>query len=286
MNNSLVSICMPTYNGVKFIRQALDSAILQTYRPLEIIVSDDNSNDRTLDIINHYKSYSDIPILIYKHKPSGIGENWNNCVKKSNGKYIKFLFQDDILKPDCITLMVKAIEEDKNIGLVFSKRSILIEGNEYLYKDWIDEYSNLQSGWSKIERIQDGKTLLKDVKFLNSPRNKVGEPSAVLLRKKVFNEVGFFNTELRQALDYEFWYRIFKQFKVSYIDCELAIFRIHDQQLTAKNRLNKIDDLQSYYILVCKELFWHLNLKVKIKIIFKLLILLFKHIIKPRLLNA
>ena len=72
----------------------MNSAISQTYPNLEIIVSDDASIDSTLEIVTSYRDKTEIPIHIYNHQPSSIGANWNNCIKKANGVYMKFLFQD------------------------------------------------------------------------------------------------------------------------------------------------------------------------------------------------
>ena len=83
-NKPLVSICIPTFNGEAYLEECLHSAINQTYKNIEIIVSDDASKDRTLQIINEITSKTDIPIFIFKHQPNGIGANWNNCIKNAN----------------------------------------------------------------------------------------------------------------------------------------------------------------------------------------------------------
>ena len=130
LNNSLhplVSICIPTYNGEAFITEALESAINQTYPNLEIIVSDDASKDKTLEIINTFKSKTSIPIHVFNHEPNGIGSNWNHSVRKSNGDYIKFLFQDDVLKLECISKMMELFLTHKNLGMVYCKRDFLYE---------------------------------------------------------------------------------------------------------------------------------------------------------------
>jgi len=269
MLNPLVSICIPTYNGEKFIRSAMESAINQSYRPLEIIISDDASNDRTLTIVKSFISKTDIPIKIFEHKPVGIGANWSNCVQNSTGEYIKFLFQDDLLKPDCIKTMINLAVEDQDIGLVFSKRDFIVEGDYNVYKAWIEKFNNLHSHWTSIETVQHGRDLLRDVNFLSQPRNKVGEPTTVLLHKSVFDKVGYFNTELKQSLDYEFWYRVFKFFKVGFINHELVTFRLHSQQTTVKNSKITISDYQEYPHIVYKKLFWQLHPKVKRELFFK-----------------
>ena len=71
-NSPLVSICIPTYNGQQFIAEAISSALAQTYKNLEIIVSDDASKDDTLSIIKNHTSKTQIPIHIFNHKPIGI----------------------------------------------------------------------------------------------------------------------------------------------------------------------------------------------------------------------
>jgi glycosyltransferase involved in cell wall biosynthesis len=89
--NSLVSICIPTYNGKKYLNEALESVKSQVYKNIEVIISDDNSTDSTLEICNKFKHEVDFPVYIYSHKPSGIGANWNYIIEKANGDFIKFL---------------------------------------------------------------------------------------------------------------------------------------------------------------------------------------------------
>src|SRR6056297_3323741 len=102
MESSLVSICIPTFNGQEYIEQALRSAINQTYKNIEIVISDDDSSDSTLQIVKRVKDSTTVPLKIIKHTPTSIGSNWNNCIKESSGKYIKLLLQDDILESNCV----------------------------------------------------------------------------------------------------------------------------------------------------------------------------------------
>lgn len=232
----LVSICIPTRNGDKYIGEALDSAIKQTYRPIEIIVSDDQSSDNTMKIIEEVTRGWDIPVNIYNHTPTGIGANWNNCVSHANGKYIKFLFQDDLIYPTCISEMVALAEKDKEIGLVFSNRDII--GDTSGQNEWLEKYENLSVSWENILEVQQGKELLAEKGFMNKPYNKIGEPSVVLIRKNCFNNIGFFSEELKQSLDYEYWYRLMTQYKIGYVNKSLAAFRLHAAQATQINKMS------------------------------------------------
>lgn len=236
----LVSICIPTFNGGEFITAAMDSAITQTYNNLEIIVSDDASKDDTLEIINSYKDITDIPIYIYNHKPNGIGANWNNSLKKAKGEYIKFLFQDDLLEPSCISEMVEVLENDLNTCLVSSKRNFIVETdvNSREAEIWISQFSDLQSGLNlKLENgiYKMNRTIFKHPLFFNNPLNKIGEPSAYMFRKYVLQEVGDFRTDLKQILDMEFCYRLLKNYNISVINKELVSFRLHSSQASKVN---------------------------------------------------
>ncbi len=256
----LVSICIPTFNGEKYLKEAIESAIHQSYKNIEIIISDDDSKDNTLEIANRYCELSTIPFKIVHHKPTVIGANWNNCIKVANGQYIKFVFQDDVLLPDCVEKMMEIALEDKKIGLVFSKRVFIDNNNNNHFTEWKERFQDLHIYWKGLQRINSGKKLLKECDcLLKSPLNKVGEPTVVLIKKSVFRKIGYFNEELIQILDYEFWYRVFKHYKIGFVDEELVQFRLHSDQTTQKNNKSEIKDYEIYFNLLYRNLFFQLS---------------------------
>jgi glycosyltransferase involved in cell wall biosynthesis len=265
----LVSICIPTYNGEAFIAEALGSAIIQSYANLEIIISDDASKDRTLTIAESFKNKTAIPIHIYHHEPQGIGANWNHSVRQSKGEYIKFLFQDDVLEPDCIAKMVQLMS-NSNVGLVYSKRHFIYSKLTPILQEFIDYYGTLHNYWQDFkvtEGVLSGQIYLRDRQFLNSPKNKIGEPTNVLLRKACFDKVGYFNEELQQVLDSDYWYRVMCFYDIGFIDEHLANFRLHDNQASSINKKRDIPDKDLVYKLYYKDLFWYLHLKNKLKLL-------------------
>lgn len=258
--NQLVSICIPTYNGEQFIAEALDSAINQTYANLEIVVSDDASKDETLAIVDSYIDKTLIPINIYKHKSNGIGANWNHCIQKANGVYIKFLFQDDILLPDCIEQMVNVLENEPNIPIVASKRSFIVE-NSFINdssSNWIETYSDLQK---KLKlNYKNGicyldMSLFRHPEFFKSPLNKIGEPSVVMFRKEIVRDIGYFREDLKQVLDYEYFYRVLKTKKIALVDDILVCFRLHDKQATVVNKNDDVfeKDIEVFHSIIYKK---------------------------------
>ncbi|MBD2197616.1 MULTISPECIES: glycosyltransferase [Calothrix] len=238
LSQPLVSICIPTYNGEKFIAEAINSVLSQTYPSLEIILSDDSSTDKTVDIAKSLLQKSSVKFSILEHSQYGLANNWNFCISQAQGKYIKFLFQDDLLEPNAVALMVNIAEKDKEIGLVFSPRKIFTNTGDTIYdSNFLREHEakDVHKAWSKLQPIQLGQELLQSPNIFDAPINKVGEPSTVLIRKEIFDSLGLFNSEFCQLVDLEMWLRIMSQYKIGFVDKYLSKFRIHSQQQTRRN---------------------------------------------------
>lgn len=128
--NSLVSICIPVYNGEDFLKETLDSVINQTYSNIEIIITDDLSVDGTENII---RSYNDKRIKYFKNDSSkGLAGNWNEAVSKSGGEYIKVLCQDDLLTSDAIEKQMLALEKS-NANCVIGNTKVINSRNQDVF---------------------------------------------------------------------------------------------------------------------------------------------------------
>lgn len=268
----LVTVCIPAFNGSLFIEEALRSIENQSYQNIEVIVSDDASSDNTLKIIEAFKNNVDIPVHIFNHKPEGIGSNWNNCLKHATGKYIKFLFQDDVMETDCLEQMVQVMEENPKVGLVASKRCFIIEDNvnNNETKEWLDKYGDLQKEFTPSNGLyMFTKNIFKSETFFIDPKNKIGEPSTILFKKSIIEEVGYFDEKLKQILDYEYWYRILKKYPIAIINKPLVKFRLHQNQATHVNRNQIIDDYKVYELILYKHYFKLLHPDVRKRLYLK-----------------
>lgn len=261
----LVSICIPTYNGEKYLQEALDSVKGQTYKDIEVVISDDSSQDRTLSIANRFKQEVSFPVHIYQHQPSGIGANWNHCVEKANGEYIKFLFQDDVLENNCVTVMVDYLLKHK-LKIVVSKRTIIDENsNQITEGQWYKNFHDLQkpAGIPDVDFYILNK---KNLKNLNSQRylsdNIIGEPCVSLFTKKMYKSVGPFDENLHQILDYVYWLRILSKYDIGIISQKLVKFRLHDQQASSVNWVNGIDERLVITDFFFRKMFWHMDRKM------------------------
>ena len=233
----LVSICIPTYNGAAFIGEAIESALAQTYPNLEVIISDDGSTDATIAIAQSFQSQTSADLRIILHRNYGLSQNWNFCISQAKGKYIKFLFQDDFLAPECIAKMVAVAEQHPKIGMVFSPRGITIDASESnpILLIASQSINDLHKGWSNLKSIQPGQELLADANCLSNPINKIGEPTTVLIASRVFAEIGLFDSGLSQYVDLDMWWRIMGNYHIGFVDEKLSSLRIHPEQQTWKN---------------------------------------------------
>jgi len=226
MNNLLISICIPTYNGRKFLEKCLDSAIGQTYQNIEIIVVDDCSTDKTYDIANTYAAKDSRIKLFQNERNAGLVPNWNRCMELSNGEWIKFLFQDDYLSPDCIEVMVNALSVNDKI--VTSSRMLILEESldEAAKRYSIDKTLTFERlGIISHVPISISPKKISSIAVQNICMNFIGEPTVVMFKKEVIGEFGTFNADLIQICDLEYFLRIATFYGVKYIPQPLTYFR-------------------------------------------------------------
>lgn len=233
-----VSVCIPTHNGERFISEAISSVLYQTYDEIELIITDDGSTDETVAIANFFRQNSHLKIDIITHNNQGIAANCNTCIDRAKGKYIKFLFQDDLLRADCVEKMVNLGERSPDIALVFSRRDMFFDQGSDTDQDLMmiyQDFQNLHCGWSQLKPLQWGRDLLADPLLFEHPINKIGEPTTVLLRREVCHDLGGFDSNLNQLVDLDLWWRILAEFQVGFIDETLSYFRLHNHQKTYQN---------------------------------------------------
>lgn len=142
-NKGLVSVIMNCHNGEKFLAEAINSVLGQTYKKWELIFWDNCSTDQSADI---FKSFDDKRLkYFYTRKKVSLYESRNAAIKKTNGEFIAFLDVDDLWLPNKLYLQVKKFK-DKKIGLVYGKY-LKINENIFLRRKQIITKKNLPEGY-------------------------------------------------------------------------------------------------------------------------------------------
>jgi len=242
----LVSICIPTFNAARWIQVCLESALAQTYPRLELLIIDDGSTDETVELV---RSVDDERIrLLVNEQNIGLAHNWNKCIEMSRGNFIKFLFHDDILYPECVARMMRLLLSNESVGLVFSPRDVIVEGDPEaeLTKIWLRNCTTLHTRFRAVEPVNSGRDLFTQYLDRGFRGNWIGEPSSVLIRKECFTRLGLFNPNLYQVCDIEMWLRIMWSYDIGFLPEKLTAFRFHSDSTSFRNiasRRNFLDQL-------------------------------------------
>ena len=115
--NFLVTVYITNFNYGKFIKQAIESVLMQTEQSFELIIIDDGSTDNSKEIIEKYKDLKNIRIVYQKNK--GLNVTNNIALRAARGKYIVRLDADDYFSPNALELLLEKLESDSMLGMVF-----------------------------------------------------------------------------------------------------------------------------------------------------------------------
>ena len=213
--NPKVSIIVPVYNGSNYLREAIDSALAQTYQNIEIIVVNDGSNDRgaTERIAKSYGSQ----VKYFKKENGGVATALNLGIEKMTGDFFSWLSHDDMYYADKVEKQVTFLQG-------------LNEKKVVLYSD----YSVLRDGLI-TPVILNHEMLLRKPKYslLRGSVNGI----TILIPKSILNEVGKFSTELKCTQDYDYWRKIQKKYEFIHMPDVLSITRLHSGQDTVVSPL-------------------------------------------------
>ncbi|MFO1488662.1 MAG: glycosyltransferase family 2 protein [Verrucomicrobiota bacterium] len=241
-----VSILIPTYNYARFLPEALESVLAQEFTDFEVIVLDDRSPDNTAEVMAEFCRRD--PRIFFAVNPTNLGmvANWNACLAKARGEYVKYLFGDDALaKPTSLGTLVQLLDTHPAATLATSARKI------------IDEASRPMTTWDDWRKngCHDGRAVMFEC--LRTNQNLLGEPSAVMFRRK-FSGRGF-DSRYRQIVDLEMWFHLLEQGDLAYTSEALCCFRVHGAQQTAVNRASLIGHKELLMLFsTCADRPWYL----------------------------
>lgn len=232
MRQPLVSFCIPTFNGANFIGECLDSIARQTLGDYEVVVVDDSSTDATVEIVRE-RAKADPRIIIHpyaKNSGGGGAGNYNRCLNHARGMWIKFLFQDDLLTPDCLEKLVAA--SGGGARFVMSLLEYFSDSDDCC--ELLANHEMLPT----LASVFDGGTCIKPEAFCREllcmwPVNFVGAPSASLVHADCFRKYGQFRSDFMTMADFEFWIRVASQEGVALVPERLARFRLHRASTTS-----------------------------------------------------
>lgn len=219
----VVSICIPTHNDSTVVQDALRSALLQTYTPLEIVIVDNHSADETWRIVTAMAERDSRVRCVRNVEDIGMARNFSACIRAAHGDYVLILCSDDVLRDGCVALLAAALDGYPDAVLAACGRT---RTDQSLRPERV-----LRARLEKEEvRAAD---LLREC-FIHG--NRIGEPSAVMFRRLSAHRG--FNADYSQALDLEMWFHLLGQGTAVLLPESLCYIRQHADQITRANILS------------------------------------------------
>lgn len=224
LNNSTnipkVSVIMNCLNCEKHLREAIDSVYAQTYPNWEIIFWDNSSIDSSAEIA---KRYDDKLQYFRGDKTVPLGNARNLAVEKARGEYIAFLDCDDMWLPEKLEKQIKVLNSNNEVGLVYSDSYILRNGKK--------------DKRTYFEDCSPHKGLVFEKLLLLSESSNFIPQLTVIIKRKTFEEIGYFKKEFKIGLDLELFLRVAEKYELDYIDEPLTIYRIHQDNFSQNKHI-------------------------------------------------
>lgn len=227
----LVSVVIPVYNGNNYLRDAINSALNQTYDNLEILVVDDGSTDDTWDIIQSYGN-----IIHGFHKENGgVSSALNLAIEHMNGEWFAWLSHDDLWSSDKIEKQIEYLKEHPDLHMCYTGYST------------IDEFGHIITGTNGVwyQKGSDVRHMLYS-NYING--------ITILVHRDCFDTVGKFDESLRYVQDYDMWIRIMLNYQVGLLPLRLAQSRIHLNQTGVKKKNDAVVELRNLKLSLLESL--------------------------------
>lgn len=232
MENPLVSIIVITYNSSKYVLETLESAKAQTYQNIELIISDDGSQDETVELCEKWLAenkdrFIDSQIITVE-KNTGIPANCNRGVKASKGEWIKLIAGDDVLLNNCVKDNIEHVR-NSDIKVLFSKLRIFDKKAQYDMRPSVVTFFEKESD-------EQFKMLLA--------YDHVGNTPTIFINKKLIGQLGYYDEEFCLIEDYPFWIKCAQNGnKLHFMNKLTVLYRLHDSSvsMTVRNKNNLVN---------------------------------------------
>lgn len=223
-----ISVIIPTYNRASCIAKAIDSALNQTYKNIEILVVDDGSTDNTPVVLKDYMN----KIRYFYKDNGGVSSARNFGIRNATGDYISFLDSDDLWEQEKIDIQLNYLLKKENLSAVISDIK------------FINKYGDATNRTNISTQIPKEGMILK---YLVTNFQTM---CTILMKKQIFNEVGYFDESLTTAEDIDMLMRIASKYQIGIISMPLVLVNNSASGLSNRlftgNRLTVIEKLKQY----------------------------------------
>jgi glycosyltransferase involved in cell wall biosynthesis len=216
-----VSVIIPSYNAGRYLADAVDSVLNQSFRDLEVLIVDDGSTDDTESVARCYGP----PVRYIRQLNAGVAAARNRGIKESRGRYVAFLDADDTWHRDKLEAQVKALRENPS--------------HRACYTAFTTVNANLAP--LNVTRSSRRAAALEDLLLRG---NVIGSICSVVCERSLFETVGHFDPSLSQCADWDMWVRMSAHTEFLYLDVPLVTYRQHATNMSRNAPLLERDSVQ------------------------------------------
>jgi glycosyltransferase involved in cell wall biosynthesis len=217
-----VSVCIPVYQGERFLAETLRSVLDQTYRDFELVVLDNASSDHSAAVV---QSFGDPRIRLERNSTVlSQPDNWNRVVQLTRAPLVKLVCADDLLHPRCLELQVAPMEADPGLALVAARRHMIDEQSRVIVP---------RRGLAGLTGVRTGVEVARRV--VRNGANPIGEPGGVLFRREDFFAAGGWRADRTYIMDLDLWMRLLQYGEFLGLPETLAAFRIGRGSVSSEN---------------------------------------------------
>ncbi len=218
----IISVVIPVYNGERTIQETIESVLNQTFTDFELIIINDGSQDRTLEIVSSIK---DERLKVFSYPNAGLSESRNRGIFHASGEYISFIDADDLWTADKLELQLKALQENPQAAVAYS------------WTKCIDELGNFSRRGSHISVTGDVYAKLLLIDFIENGSNP-------LIRKNAFTEVGEFDASFTHSEDRDMWLRLAAKYHFVAVPYPQILYRQSDNSVSANLPKQEVGSLK------------------------------------------
>nr|BAP91647.1 glycosyl transferase family 2 [Phormidium sp. KS] len=216
-----ISVIIPAYNSERTIQATIESVLQQTFSDFELIIVDDGSTDKTLEIVSSFK---DARIKVFSYSNAGGAVSRNRGFSHSSGEFIAFLDADDLWTPDKLELQLKALQDNPEAAVAYSWLDAIDEAGKFLREG--------------NHRMENGNIFAKLflIPFVESGSNP-------LIRRQAFIDVGGFDESLTASQDYDLYLRLAARYNFVVVPSAQVLYRISSNSMSANVRRQEATSL-------------------------------------------
>lgn len=228
-----VTIVVPNYNHEPFLKKRMRTIIDQSYQDFEVIVIDDASTDRSVDVIKAFLSDHRIELITNRENSGNPFVQWNVGIQRSRGEYIWIAESDDFSDRNFLSTLVSILDKNTSVGLSYCQSWLVDESDTPLKEG---AYLCKKQRWQK-DFINDGQDECRN--FL-CKQNTIPNASAVLIRKKILEKIGYADTNYTFCGDWITWVKLLSCSDVAFCHQPLNYFRVRHAN-SVRNKVGGTD---------------------------------------------